>query len=93
MSFNTLCFYRKHKPFKALEFLASLVAGMIWSPLPYMVTLLLKVTYGAIKIFRSRPRSAESPVAPTVMSFEGRVSRELCWRHLLSLVMCVVLWQ
>lgn len=85
MSLITLCSYRKHRPFKALEFPASLVAGMIWSPLPYVVMLLLKGSDGAIKIFRRRPRSAESPGAPTGMSFEGRVSRSYvgdiccCW--------------
>lgn len=30
MSSLTLCSYREHKSLKALEFVASLVAGMIW---------------------------------------------------------------
>lgn len=41
-----------------------------------MVMLLLKVTDGAIQTFERRPRSTESPAAPTVMSLGGRASRE-----------------
>lgn len=93
VSLIALCYYRKSTSFKPLGFIASSIAGMIWCSFAYMILLLLKGTDGVIKTLKRRPGWAKSHVARTVMSFEGRVDRKLCWEHLLSFVMCVVLWQ